>query len=40
VLIDDREQNLPPARALGIRAIRYTTPDRLRQDLAALGIDI
>ena len=39
VLIDDREQNLPPARALGMRAIRYTTPDRLRRDLAALGID-
>jgi putative hydrolase of the HAD superfamily len=39
VMIDDREQNLPPARALGMRAVRYTTPESLRRDLAALGID-
>jgi len=40
VLIDDREQNLPPARALGMRAIRYTGAGRLRQDLAALGVAV
>jgi putative hydrolase of the HAD superfamily len=40
VLIDDREQNLPPARALGMRAIRYTGAERLRQDLAALGVAV
>ncbi|HTT67176.1 MAG TPA: HAD-IA family hydrolase [Gemmatimonadales bacterium] len=39
VMIDDSEQNLPPARALGMQAIRYTTTGRLRQDLATLGID-
>lgn len=38
LLIDDREQNLPPARALGMRAVHYTTPEGLRRDLAALGI--
>jgi putative hydrolase of the HAD superfamily len=38
VLIDDREQNLPPARALGMHAIRFTTVDALRRDLAALGV--
>jgi len=40
VLIDDREQNLPPARALGMRAIRYTGAERLRQDLAALDVAV
>jgi putative hydrolase of the HAD superfamily len=38
VLIDDREQNLPPARALGMHAIRFTTADGLRRDLAAFGV--
>lgn len=38
VFIDDREQNLPPARALGMRTLRYTSADRLAADLAALGI--
>ncbi len=38
VLIDDREQNLAPARALGMQTIRFTTADRLRRDLAALGV--
>ena len=40
VLIDDRAQNLAPARALGMQTIRFTTADRLRRDLAALGIAI
>jgi putative hydrolase of the HAD superfamily len=38
VMIDDRAQNLPPARALGMQVIRFTTADRLRHDLAALGV--
>lgn len=38
VFIDDREQNLQPARALGMHAIRFTTADALRRDLAALGV--
>ncbi len=38
VFIDDREQNLAPARTLGLHTIRYTTVDGLRRDLAALGV--
>ncbi len=38
VFIDDRERNLEPARALGMRAIRFTDALRLRQDLAGLGV--
>jgi putative hydrolase of the HAD superfamily len=38
VFIDDREQNLAPARALGLHAVRFTTADALRHDLAALGV--
>lgn len=40
VFIDDREQNLSPARALGMRTLRYAGADRLAADLAALGIAI
>ncbi len=36
--IDDREQNLAPARALGMHALRFTTADALVRDLAALGV--
>lgn len=39
VFIDDRLENLEPARALGIRTIHYRTPSELRSDLAALGVD-
>jgi putative hydrolase of the HAD superfamily len=38
VFIDDREQNLEPARSLGMRAIRFTDAVRLRQELADLGV--
>lgn len=38
VFIDDREQNLEPARALGMRAIRFRDAASLRADLAALGL--
>ncbi|MGH7501347.1 MAG: HAD family hydrolase [Longimicrobiales bacterium] len=38
LFIDDREQNLPPARALGMRTIRYTNAGQLLTDLASLGI--
>jgi putative hydrolase of the HAD superfamily len=38
VFIDDRAQNLPPARGLGMHTIRFTTTDALRRDLAALGV--
>jgi len=38
VFVDDRAQNLAPARALGLHALRFTTVDVLRSDLAALGV--
>jgi putative hydrolase of the HAD superfamily len=38
VFIDDRERNLEPARALGMRTIRFTDALRLRQELAGLGV--
>lgn len=38
VFIDDREQNLPPASALGMHTVRYVSPGQLVTDLAALGV--
>jgi len=38
VFIDDREQNLAPARALGMHAIHFRDAAALRRDLAALGV--
>ena len=38
VFIDDREQNLAPACALGMKTIRFTDAVRLRQELAGLGV--
>jgi len=40
VFIDDREQNLPPARALGMHTVRYVSPAQLLMDLASMGIEI
>ena len=40
VLIDDRLQNLAPARALGMHGLPFTTADALRRDLAALGVAV
>ena len=40
VFIDDREQNLEPARGLGMQTIRFTDARQLRQDLAGLGVHI
>jgi putative hydrolase of the HAD superfamily len=40
IFIDDREENLAEARAIGIRAIRYQGVERLRQDLQALNFPI
>ena len=39
VFIDDRERNLEPAGMLGMHTIRYTDVGRLRQELAALGVE-
>jgi putative hydrolase of the HAD superfamily len=38
VFVDDRERNLEPARALGMRTIHFTDVARLRQELAGLGV--
>lgn len=38
LLIDDREQNLAPAAALGMQTIRFTTPESLARDLASYGV--
>jgi putative hydrolase of the HAD superfamily len=40
VFIDDREPNLVPARALGMRTIHFTTGDRLAGELAELGVGL
>jgi putative hydrolase of the HAD superfamily len=39
VFIDDRERNLEPARALGMQAINLTGAEKLRADLATLGMN-
>jgi putative hydrolase of the HAD superfamily len=38
VFIDDRERNLEPARALGMRTIRYAGVEGLKRELAELGV--
>lgn len=38
VFIDDSEENLPPARALGMHTILFTDNMALVRDLAALGV--
>ena len=40
VFIDDREQNLPPASALGMHTLRYVSPGQLATDLAAYGVHV
>ena len=40
LFIDDREENLAGARAMGIRGIRYRSVERLREDLRAIGFPI
>ena len=40
VFIDDSEPNVEAARALGFHGIRFTDPDVLRRDLAALGLPV
>lgn len=37
IFIDDFEENLPPAAALGIRTILFTAPDECRNELVAAG---
>jgi len=38
VFIDDRDPNLAPAHALGMRTVHFTTGERLAGQLTALGV--
>jgi putative hydrolase of the HAD superfamily len=38
VFIDDREQNIVPARGLGMNVIQYQSPSQLKTELRQLGI--
>ena len=40
LFIDDREENLAGAEAIGIRGIRYRGVEQLREDLRAIGFSI
>lgn len=40
VFIDDGEQNLPPASALGMHTLQYVSPVQLATDLAASGVHV
>jgi putative hydrolase of the HAD superfamily len=39
LFIDDRRTNVEAARALGIQAIEYSSVERLREELIAVGLD-
>ena len=40
VFVDDREQNLAPARALGMQTILFTSAEQLSRSLIQLGFDV
>jgi putative hydrolase of the HAD superfamily len=40
LFIDDREENVAGARAIGMRGIRYRSVEHLREDLRAIGFPI
>jgi putative hydrolase of the HAD superfamily len=40
VFVDDREQNLAPARSLGMKTIQFTNAERLAHALSELGFDV
>ena len=40
VYIDDVARNVEAAAALGLRALHFTSPEHLRDDLAALGLPV
>lgn len=39
VFVDDREQNLEPARMLGMNVVHYLSAAQMSRELAALGVD-
>jgi 2-haloacid dehalogenase len=40
VFVDDAERNIATARALGMETVLFTSPDRLRAELVALGLPL
>ncbi len=40
VFIDDNETNVVSARAVGMQAVRFVSPEKLREDLIALGLPL
>lgn len=40
VYVDDFEENIPPAAALGIRTVHFEDPDQCRRALADLGVGL
>jgi putative hydrolase of the HAD superfamily len=40
LFVDDREQNLRPARLLGMHTLLFTTAEKLAQDLRDMGYDV
>jgi putative hydrolase of the HAD superfamily len=38
VFVDDREQNLTPAKALGLQTVHFTSAEGLRESLKGLGL--
>jgi putative hydrolase of the HAD superfamily len=40
VFVDDREENLVAPRALGFHIIHYESPDQLRRELTAAGLEL
>jgi putative hydrolase of the HAD superfamily len=40
LFVDDREQNLRPARLLGMQTLHFTSAEKLAQDLRGMGYDV
>lgn len=38
--VDDFEENLPPARQLGLRVVHFEDPDQCREALASFGVTV
>jgi HAD superfamily hydrolase (TIGR01509 family) len=38
LFVDDREQNLAPAKAMGMQALHFKSPDSLRESLHGLNL--
>jgi FMN phosphatase YigB (HAD superfamily) len=40
VFIDDREENVAGAKALGFHVIHFESPDQLRRELDQVGVQL